>query len=144
MSRTRQQWPSVPDGGRYPWLHTVREMEADRERGVPPKVPPGTLLVVTWADLLDEPTRTERPDVVITKRYRRRLVAEGRCVVCRELVEVCGNWKCDKCAQSNASTHRERRARYSAEGACQQCGKRPPEAARAQCRPCLDKLAAWA
>ena len=127
----------------YPWLNTMREVERDCERGIAPKLPDGWRPPM-WADLLGYTARTRRQAGHYEASYRARLHAQGLCILCRELVEVCGDWRCAKCAGRNAETHRERRARFKAAGLCQQCGQRAPAEGRVQCPACLDRLAARA
>lgn len=128
------RWPPADPGGRYPWLYTMREMLADRERGIPPKVPAGWR-PPTWADLLGEPAL---PATRYRKRHRAKVHARGLCDRCRRPVEG-GAWKCGRCAAELAELHRERRARFKAAGKCQHCGKRPPRPGQVNCDPCAER-----
>ena len=120
----------------------MREVLADRERGIAPAPLPRDWHPVTWAELAGDSTRATRRDSVYTGRHRRRLIARGLCTKCRARVES-GAWRCDRCAAEVAALHRDRRARFKAAGLCQCCGRRTPAAGR-ECRPCLDALAARA
>ena len=129
----------------YPWLATMREMEADRERGIPPKVPAGWR-PPTWDDLLGVGPRQSSRGVAATVGYRRRLVARGECVGCHKAVEPerCGSWYCERCETARRARHRADRAAWVAAGKCQGCGKQEPAPERVQCGPCLERLAARA
>ena len=69
---------------------------------------------------------------------RRKQRARGECATCRR---PSTSYICASCGARNAELHRARRRRYVEAGLCQQCGKRPYEPGRVQCRPCLDRLA---
>ena len=139
----------------YPWLRAVSDVRCgwcDRplaacyclDRDVPPARPLPPLAVPARCrdcrcvlEFCD--CRKRKNDARYRQTYRQKRRKLGLCAA------GCGtastSYICGSCGARNAELHRARRRRYVEMGLCQQCGKRPYEPGRVQCRPCLDRLA---
>ncbi|KKL68019.1 hypothetical protein LCGC14_2129140 [marine sediment metagenome] len=86
-------------------------------------------------------------DIIAAEKQRKRrakLIAEGKCTVCKNLSDNLPKLRCVSCTTGRVkSDNQKRREKRYARGLCTNCGKNPHKPDKRRCQECCDKNQQW-
>lgn len=78
------------------------------------------------------------------RRHRKKIIREGKCIICRQKNDNLPRSRCNKCTTGPAKLNNQhRRQSKQTQGLCNLCGKNPSNPNRRRCEACCIKQRQW-